>query len=136
MKIRKMLPLALLALCAVFLLSSCDAMLDAIFSNNTITVYVSTNMFPYGAYYSSDSVTVTVSGPTFATATARHTGYSGWYDYWEVSVPKLSDGTYTVTVAGSFWNGSFWTSPLSNPTQYVITMPNAGSHSETLSFDF
>ena len=36
MKIRKILPLVLLALASVFLLSSCDALLDAIFSNNTI----------------------------------------------------------------------------------------------------
>ena len=41
MKMRKILPLVLLAVGSVFLLSSCDAMLDAIFSNNTVNVYVS-----------------------------------------------------------------------------------------------
>ena len=40
MKMRKLLPLVLLAVGALFLLSSCDAMLDAIFPSNQIYVDV------------------------------------------------------------------------------------------------
>lgn len=40
MKMRKILPIVVLAVGALFLLSGCDAMLDAIFSNSQITVDV------------------------------------------------------------------------------------------------
>lgn len=95
MKIRKILPLLLLAFGSVFLLSSCDALLDAIFSNNTISVYVSVYIPSYG-YSPYDTVSVSVSGEPLATA--GYSGDDGLYMYWSVSVPKLSDGLYSVTV--------------------------------------
>ena len=40
MRAKKLLPLILLAVGALFLLSSCDAILDAIYANNTLDVTV------------------------------------------------------------------------------------------------
>ena len=48
MKIRKILPVLLVAIASVVMLSSCDAILDVIFANNTVTFYVSANILNYG----------------------------------------------------------------------------------------
>ena len=86
MKIRKILPLVILALASVFLLSSCDALLDAIFSNDTITVYISayiptycTQVAPNTYVLSSgtDTMTVNISGPSPLTANCNYTGNDG-----------------------------------------------------------
>ncbi|MGA2478027.1 MAG: hypothetical protein ABSG63_04670 [Spirochaetia bacterium] len=98
MKMRKILPLVLLAVGSVFLLSSCDAMLDAIFSNNTVNVYMS-EYIPSWGYSPSDTMTVTFVGPTSVTATAGYSGRDFYYAYWAISIPKLADGTYTVQAA-------------------------------------
>jgi hypothetical protein len=98
MKIRKILPLVLLAVGSVFLLSSCDAILDAMFSNNTVNVYVSSRILTYGYFPSTDSVTAYISGPSAVTATAGYAGTDGYYMYWNISIPKLADGTYLVEV--------------------------------------
>ena len=58
MRIRKILPVLLLAVGSLFLLTSCDALLDAIFSNNTITVYVSTRYCQLRVLSRTDYVTV------------------------------------------------------------------------------
>jgi len=134
MKIRKILPLVLLALCAVFLLSSCDAMLDFIFSNNTITVYVSARIPWYGYFPNSDYVTVDVAGPTSATATAGYPSNDGLYMYWSVTVPKLSDGNYTVTAYYNHPIGSHTGSPYG--VQYVSLPTASGNHSVSMNFDF
>ncbi len=38
MRVKKLIPLILLAVGALFLLSSCDQILDALYANNTINV--------------------------------------------------------------------------------------------------
>jgi hypothetical protein len=101
MKIRKILPLVILALASVFLLSSCDALLDAIFANDTLTVYVQTS-WTYG-YSPADQVTVqTISGPSTINLTVvPFQQFDGNYSYWQVTIPGLSDGTYTIHVSYS-----------------------------------
>jgi hypothetical protein len=96
MKMRKILPLALLAIGSVFLLSSCDAMLDAIFANNTVNVYVSAYIPNNGFFPGTDYVTVNITGPSSVTTTAGYSGNDGYYMYWDVTIPKLADGTYSV----------------------------------------
>jgi hypothetical protein len=101
MKNRKILPLLLLAFGSVFLLSSCDALLDAIFSNNNINVYISSYIPTHGFYPRYDTMTVYVSGPHYTVTSANYNGDDGLYMYWSISVPKLSDGTYNVDVSYS-----------------------------------
>ena len=131
MKIRKLLPLVLLAIASVFLLSSCDALLDAIFANDTINVYVSAYIPTWGYNPGGDTVSVAISGPTNATATASYTGNDAYYMYWSVAVPKLSDGTYTVTV--TFYN---WDTRASSTYQIVTLPTGSGSHSANVDFNF
>ena len=134
MKIRKILPLLLLAIGSVFLLSSCDAMLDAIFSNNTIGIDVSTSIGTYRYYPSLDVVSVSVlSGLTsVATANAAYTGNSGSYMFWSVTIPKLSDGNYTVTVN---YHSYYLGSPPFSQSQ-TLSLPLGSSHSVNLQYNF
>ncbi len=74
MKIKKLLPLVLLAVAAVLMLSSCDAMLDAIFPTNQIIVDVAVDALTHTDYASSP-VTVVLSGPSPATASKHFDGY-------------------------------------------------------------
>ena len=114
MKIRKLIPLAILAVVAVVALSSCDAMLDAIFSKNQITVdvQVATSSYPvnydyyngYGAY-----VTATITDSSGKTASQNTYYYSSanssTIDY-NFTFPNLSDGTYTISSTYySYYNG-------------------------------
>jgi hypothetical protein len=96
MKIRKILPLALLAIGSVFMLSSCDALLDAIFANNTVNVSVAAYIPTNGYFPGTDYVTVDIIGPTSVSTTVGYSGSDFYYMYWDVTIPKLSDGTYTV----------------------------------------
>jgi hypothetical protein len=130
MKIRKILPLLLLAIGSVFMLSSCDAMLDAIFSNNTIGVEVAVSVGTYRYYPGFDQVSVSVVGPTLASANASYIGNDGSYMYWTVTLPKLSNGTYTVTIGYySFYYGA------SQPSQFqYVSLPSGSSHSASLNF--
>jgi len=132
MKIRKILPLVLLAIGSVFLLSSCDQLLDVIFSNNTITVYASAYEGSWGYNPSTDQMYIYVNGTN--TATASYAGSDGSYMYWNYSIPKLSDGTYTVYV--NYYH-PYGIAPGSyvSPTQ-TVSLPNNGSHSVNLSFNF
>jgi hypothetical protein len=125
-KMRKILPLVLLVIASVFMLSSCDALLDAIFANNTINVQVSAYI-PYYAFFPAyDTVTVYITGPTNVTVNASYTGNDGYYMYWYVSVPKLSNGTYNVY--------SLYSHPFGNNTgshlslSYPVSLPVGNSH--------
>lgn len=154
MKIRKILPLLLLAIGSVFLLSSCDAMLDAIFSNNTINVNVSASIASYNylSSYLTDSVSVEIVGPTGVSTTAGYTGSDYYYLYWGNSIPKLSNGLYTVTVTyyhpygyqpagySSVYGYTVIKSGIGVTTAYQITqtvsLPAGSSHSVNLDFNF
>ena len=107
MRAKKILPFVLLAFGALFLLSSCDAILDALYANNTInvTAYVSVATHP-GATSPYSTVTVALGGASGGTASA---GWSGSYNsngyaiYYLPSMPKLPNGNYTIT--STFYNG-------------------------------
>jgi len=146
--------LLLLAICSVFLLSSCDALLDAIFSNNTINVNVSASIYNYNFLnsYQSDSVSVAIVGPTGASATASYSGADYDYLYWGVSVPKLADGLYTVTVTyyhpygyqpagySSVYGYTVFKGGSGVTTYYQITqavsLPAGSSHNVSMDFNF
>jgi len=146
MKIRKILPLVLLAVGSVFLLSSCDALLDAIFSNDTITVYVSAYIPSYcsqigpNAYLLSsgtDVVTVaSVAGPKSFVGTASYTGNDSYYMYWSVAVPQLSDGTYSVQVTYYHPYGYAPSLGYHYSSIQTVSLPSGSSHSVNLSFGF
>jgi hypothetical protein len=99
MKIRKILPLALLAVGALFMLTSCDAMLDALFPANSLTVYVHVPASYYTDYatatmkvdVTSTTGTVYVAGPVTELATDS----DGYVNY-SFSFPKLSNGDYNI----------------------------------------
>ena len=135
MKIRKILPLILLAIASVVLLSSCDALLEAIFATNTIKVYVYAYIPTYGYYPGTDYVTVAVSGTASASGTAYSDGYDGLYMYWSLSIPKLPDGTYSVSVIYHHHQGinqNDWL--LTYPTSFPVSSGNP--HEANLSFNF
>ena len=106
MKIKKLLPLILIAMAAVLVLSSCDAMLDAIFPTNQI------------------SVDVMVSKHTPATDF-----YSDWYFGYPSTVTLiLTDQTSGVstTQVGS------WSDIDSNYVHYIFTFLKLGDHVYTM----
>ena len=144
MRVKKLLPLILLAVGALFLLSSCDALLDAIYANNTldvnVRVYFSVNSTGYSSPYS--SVTVTVGGASGATVSTPPSQYNGSYaDYFLPSVKKLPNGTYTITtdyydsVSGVTWRTTSFFDP-SGYTVGSIEMPYGGSNTATVSVTF
>jgi hypothetical protein len=107
MKIKKLLPLVLLAVTAVLMLSSCDAMLDAIFPSDQISVDVMVNKHTLGTDF-----------------------YSDWY-YGAPSTVSLT--LYDVTAGGASTNQvSGWTDIDSNSVHYVFTFPNLKDHVYTM----
>ncbi len=131
MKMRKLLPLILLAVGALFLLSSCDALLDAIYANNTIDVSVQTAIAGYQNSYS--KAIVTLSGAVDATGSA-------YYDVVArdcyVPFTKLPNGDYVVTA--TFYGYSTVTGLYyaSSPQSVAISMPYYGSNTASLTFYF
>lgn len=96
MKTKKLLPLVLLAVAAVLMLSSCDAMLDAIFPTNQIIVDVAVDALTHTDYASSP-VTVVLSGPSSATASKHFDGYDfNNYAHYTFSFTNLKDGLYAI----------------------------------------
>jgi hypothetical protein len=60
-----------------------------------VSAYIPT----YGYFPGTDYVTVyltPISGTTSVTTTAAYAGNDGYYMYWTVSIPKVSNGTYDV----------------------------------------
>ena len=106
MKIKKLLPLVLLAVTAVLMLSSCDAMLDAIFPSNQISVDVMVSKNTNGAFYNDwlhgydSTVTLTLYD---ATTNVSSTQVGSWTDIDSVYVHyvftflKLKDHVYSLT---------------------------------------
>ena len=135
MKIRKILPVLLVAIASVVMLSSCDAILDVIFSNNTVTVYATSYIPTHGYYPNYDVMTVTVTGPNTASGTAAYTGSDGLYMYWSLQIPKLTDGTYSVNV--SYYH-PYGIGPSSANSTQIISFPasSGNPHNTNLSFNF
>jgi hypothetical protein len=101
MKMRKLLPLVLLAVGALFMLSGCDAMLDAIFQNDVINLDVwalgSTHAdFAY-AGATQNLVVMDSSFTIVANITQSFSSFDGSYVHYYFTVNKLKDGTYYMT---------------------------------------
>jgi hypothetical protein len=100
MKMRKLLPFVLLAVGALFLLSGCDAMLDAIFPSNQISVDVWVTAYTHTDYAVGAYVSVTLhdnTSGTSKTATTTWQSYDGYYVHYRVSFTKLKDDNFSLT---------------------------------------
>ena len=109
MKMRKILPLVILAVGALFVLSGCDAMLDAIFDNSQlfVSVRVSNTFAPldYAATYTygTNAGRVQVKLTDLSTlettsATTYWTSISGGYVYYDINFTGLKGDSYQVDV--------------------------------------
>jgi hypothetical protein len=106
MKMRKLLPLILLAVGSLFLLSGCDAMLDAIFQNDVINLDVwvlgSTHAdFTIGSSYENLQV-MDSSFTVIQNVNQYYSSYDGMYIHYYFTVNRLKDGTYYLT---TYYNG-------------------------------
>ena len=129
MTVKKLLPLILMAVGAVFLLSSCDAILDALYANNTITV---SNTYVPTAYYGSTNpnsyVSISLGGATGGSQNAGYTGtaISGLAYYNGVSFNKLPNGNYTVTASFyGYYLGQYFQY---GPVTFSLSLPYNGSN--------
>jgi len=104
MKMRKLLPVLILAVGSIFLLSSCDAMLDAIFASNQISVEALVNPATHPDYAAGGYVSITLYDNTTGatkTTTATWGSFDGWVHYY-VSFTKLKDDNFSLTT--SYYN--------------------------------
>jgi hypothetical protein len=126
MKMRKLLPLVLLAVGALFMLSGCDAMLDAIFQDNQITVDVFVTIPPYPGlgqyyydwYYGTGTVTLTLYDVTAGTnkvVVSGRTGYTSTASHFVFPFTKLKSDTYMVTAV---YTSAYYSSPGPNSIFY------------------
>jgi hypothetical protein len=146
MKMRKLLPLAILAVVALVALSSCDAMLDAIFSKNSIKVdawvYAPYTAYPsayWDYYYNSGSVTVSLSGAASTSQSVNsYSSYDGTYIHYILNFNGLADGTYypSATFTGYYYGGTtaastqiYNSSGTATISYSSITMPYTGTYS-------
>jgi hypothetical protein len=140
MKMRKLLPVLIIAVGSVFLLSGCDAILDAIFQNNQITVDVSVSS-GYALDYASGNGTVTltltdVTSGTPTTVASTRTGFDSVSSHFVFAFTKLKSDTFTVNAS---YTSAYYTSPLpmnsfldpSNNALTQITMPYTNSGDST-----
>jgi len=103
MKMRKILPLVILAVGALFLLSGCDALLDAIFQNNQITVDVWLNPtthpdYPAGYAHVTTTVYDTNSGSSYTASNVWSSyDYGTGYVHYYQTFTKLPSDTFTIT---------------------------------------
>jgi hypothetical protein len=117
MKVRKLLPLAILAVIAVVSLSSCDALLDALFSKNQITVDVQVptystpfNEDAFNGYGASITATLTdSSGKQISGTTYNYSSYDNSYIHYLVTFSNQPDGTYYVdsTYYSYYWGYTY-----------------------------
>jgi hypothetical protein len=104
---KKILPLVILAITAVFLLSSCDAMLESIYPNqtgghNTISITVNAQA-AYG--YNELYVYLYKSDGTYVTSLATWPDYySAGYYYSTLDFKDLKDDTYYIEA----WSGGYY----------------------------
>lgn len=135
MRAKKLLPLILLAVGALFLLSSCDAILDAIYANNTLDVTVDVSHFDTGYANPSSYVEVTLTGASGASSTANaNTIYTGNYSTFDVPFSKLPNGNYTITV--TYYGYSYPYYYPFGPQSYSISFPYNGSNTAAITFSF
>ena len=152
MKMRKLLPLAILAVGALFLLSSCDAMLDAIFQKDNIDVDVAVQGVPTNVYWDwyynmNPQVTCYLSdgnGSPISTASAGWSYWDGTYLHFTMTFKNLKDNTYTfstvytgyygltrqVSWPAAIWDGNYGTGvggwvPVSSSPRLPMPFGNA-----------
>jgi hypothetical protein len=143
MKMRKLLPVIILAVGSLFLLSGCDAMLDAIFQKEQITVDVIVQIPPVGIgpyyydwYYGAGTVTLTLSDVndgTNTTLVSTRTGITGAASHFVFPFTKLKKDTYRFVASYASY---YYVSPApigyfydpSNTLMTSVSMPysNAG----------
>jgi hypothetical protein len=143
MRAKTILPFVLLAIGALFLLSSCDAILDALYANNTLTIsaiYVNTNGSYYGTSNQNSYVTVFITGASGGSANASNSStesdYNGGvYEIFNgVSFPKLPNGNYTVTAYYYGYRlGNYYQY---GPVSSSLSFPYNGSNSTAFTFTF
>ncbi len=142
MKIRKILPLAFIAVGAAILLSGCDAMLDAIFSKNQITVDVPVNAFNHANYaYVSVTVTVTdiATGQQYKESEAwgSYDLSTGTAHYYFSKFRNLPNDTYQINAyypglyADPPASQSFFYDPATGAVTTQVTMPEANPGDST-----
>jgi len=136
MKMRRLLPLVLLAIGAIFLLSSCDALLDAIYANNTITPTVLIPGGDIGAINPSSYVMVTLSGASGGTSSAYFSNYTygGYAFYYPASFTKQPNGNYTLTA--TFYGYQTGVYYQYGPVSYSFSMPYSGSNTADITIQF
>ena len=141
MKIKKLLPLVLLAVTAVLMLSSCDAMLDAIFPTNQISVDVMVIRlnYPNDWYYGYPStVTLTLfdnTAVTYSTQVGSWTDIDSNFVHYVFTFTNLKDHNYSMTAA---YHSYSYVSPLPTSTFYddnlqllTVQMPHRTGHDST-----
>jgi len=152
MKIKKLLPLVLLAVAAVLMLSSCDAMLDAIFPTNqmTVDVAVSKNTIPaaafyadwYNAYYFNNNpstVALTLTDITAGTSTTRvrsWSGADGIYVNYIFTFLNLKDHVYSLSAYYNSYSNSISYGPVTtiwdgNIPMSAVQLPYKNSSDST-----
>jgi hypothetical protein len=124
MKVRKILPLLILAVGAVALLSSCNVLLDAIYPPNAISLDVAVNVSNHTDYLIS-SVNAQLHDNSYSnllvsSVNAASPRYEGWsrsgYVHYYFTFARLNNDTYTVTAA---YNSSAGTA--TPATNYIPT---------------
>lgn len=98
MKMRKLVPLVLLAVGSLFLLTSCDALLDAIFPSNVINLDVAVVATTHADFTLSNAfVNVQIVGPGVAdSVNASWSSYDGSYVHYYFTFIKLKNDAFTV----------------------------------------
>ena len=117
MKTRKLLPLIILAVVAVLTLSSCDALLDAIFASNQISVDVAVLGSSHPDFaVSGRYVTVLLTGPgVSSSADTTYGSWDGTRAHFYFTFADLPDGGYNLSA-------TFYGSSISGTSDFV-TMP-------------
>ncbi|MGO9410129.1 MAG: hypothetical protein ACLQCB_05175 [Spirochaetia bacterium] len=134
LRVKKLLPLTLLAFCAAFLLSGCD--LAALLANDTITVTAYVLQSDHTATTDPASyVIVTLNGDSAETQTGYYSGINGLYAvYFIPEFKKLKDGSYTITA-------DYWGKAIVGFLGYAevstsIDLPSNGSSDALVSLTF
>ena len=150
MKMRKILPLVILAVGALFLLSGCDQLLDAIFQNNQI--YVDVRVHGYvGAPFYSDWYETSVNGVNsghvvvyvqdsrghVTSASTYWTSLDSLYVHYGINFTGLKDDTFLVYADyTSYYAGGYSTFRAYATPSATITPHDATGHSADVTIYF
>jgi hypothetical protein len=111
MKMRKILPIVILAVGSLFLLSGCDALLDAIFSSDVIYLDVWVQGTTHADFANGGSyenvMLMDGSLTVVANVSQYYSSYDGNYAHYYFTFNKLKDGTYylSTTYVGQITGG-------------------------------